>query len=126
MGKAGAGQGNFVECTSLCLKITEKVAFKIASEASYVYNLIKNGQFGEFLKKFKCDIFGDFKTLCTFVSSFLAVFRLTIHNLSAAIALAVPDETRRLTPSITLKIYLIFIYWMPKKVLMDISHNCLR
>ena len=43
---------------SWCLKITEKVSFNIASEASYVYilseqNLIKsakNGQFGEFLK----------------------------------------------------------------------------
>ena len=41
-----------------CLKITEKVSFYIASEASYVYilseqKLIKNaenGQFGEFLK----------------------------------------------------------------------------
>ena len=41
-----------------CLKITEKVAFNIASEASYVYILsgqkfiknAKNGQFDEFLK----------------------------------------------------------------------------
>ena len=36
-----------------CLKITEKVAFNIASEASYVYIFIKNtknGQFGEFYK----------------------------------------------------------------------------
>ena len=41
-----------------CLKITQKVAFNIASEASYVYILsgqkftenAKNGQFGEFLK----------------------------------------------------------------------------
>ena len=41
-----------------CLKITEKVAFNIASEASYVYILrgqkfpknAKNGQYGEFLK----------------------------------------------------------------------------
>ena len=41
-----------------CLKITEKVSFNIASEASYVYifsgqKFIKNaqnGQFGEFLK----------------------------------------------------------------------------
>ena len=41
-----------------CLKITEKVSFNIASEASYVYILsgqkliknAKNGQFGEFLK----------------------------------------------------------------------------
>ena len=40
-----------------CLKITQKVAFKIASEASYAYILsgqkfiksAKNGQFGEFL-----------------------------------------------------------------------------
>ena len=44
--------------TAQCLKITEKVAFYIASEASYVYILsahkfIKNakkGYFGEFLK----------------------------------------------------------------------------
>ena len=43
------------------------------------------------------------KSNCTLVSSFLAVFRLTIHNLSAAMALAVPDETSRLTPSMTLK-----------------------
>ena len=43
---------------SLCLKIAEKVAFDIASEASYVYILsrqkfiknAKNGQFGEFMK----------------------------------------------------------------------------
>ena len=43
------------------LKITEKVSFKIASEASYVYifsgqKFIKNakiGQFGEFLKNLK-------------------------------------------------------------------------
>ena len=37
-----------------CLKITEKVAFNIASEASYVYIFIKNtknGQFGEFYIK---------------------------------------------------------------------------
>ena len=41
-----------------CLKITEKVSFNIASEASYVYILsgqkliknAKNAQFGEFLK----------------------------------------------------------------------------
>ena len=41
-----------------CLKITEKVSFKIASEASYVYILswqkliksAKNGQFGELLE----------------------------------------------------------------------------
>ena len=48
-----------------CLKITEKVSFNIASVASYDYIFIKNpknGQFGEFLK---CDIFGDFQTLCT-------------------------------------------------------------
>ena len=41
-----------------CLKITEKVSFNIAIEASYVYILsgqkliknAKNGHFGEFLK----------------------------------------------------------------------------
>ena len=44
--------------TALCLKITEKVSFDIASEASYVYIFsgqkfvknAKNGRFGEFLK----------------------------------------------------------------------------
>ena len=44
--------------TSQWLKITEKVSFYIASEASYVYisveksstKMPKNGQFGEFLK----------------------------------------------------------------------------
>ena len=40
---------------SQCLKITEKVAFNIASEASYVYILsgqkfIKNAKIGDFLK----------------------------------------------------------------------------
>ena len=43
---------------SRCLKITEKVSFNIASEASYVYILsglqliknAKNGHFDEFLK----------------------------------------------------------------------------
>ena len=44
-----------------CLKITQKVAFNIASEASYVYILsgqkfIKNAKIG----KFKCDILSDF------------------------------------------------------------------
>ena len=44
-----------------CLKITEKVSFNIASEASYVYILsehkliknAKNSQFGEFLKTWR-------------------------------------------------------------------------
>ena len=39
-----------------CLKITEKVASNIASEASYVYIFIKNtinGKFGEFYKEKK-------------------------------------------------------------------------
>ena len=47
-----------LHANSQCLKITEKVAFSIASEASYVYILsgqkfiknAKNGQFGKFLK----------------------------------------------------------------------------
>ena len=58
-----------------CLKIPEKVAFIIASEASYVYILngqkfiknAKNSQFGDFLKtwkKLKCDFSSDFQTLC--------------------------------------------------------------
>ena len=42
----------------MCLKITEKVLFNMASEASYIYILsgqkfiknAKNSQFGEFLK----------------------------------------------------------------------------
>ena len=48
----------FLNTMARCLKITEKVSFNIASEASYVYILsgkkliknAKNGQFGEFLK----------------------------------------------------------------------------
>ena len=48
---------HFPSCTQ-CLKITEEVAFNIASEASYVCILsrqkfiknAKNGQFGDFLK----------------------------------------------------------------------------
>ena len=82
--------------TSRCLKITEKVSFKIASEACYVYilsgqKLIKNAKNGSFwrvfenlklavkqcyqtgqkmvenakIEKFKCDILGDFQTLCS-------------------------------------------------------------
>ena len=51
-------QDNIKLRVSQCLKITEKVSFNIASEASYVYifcgqKLIKNaknGHFGEFLK----------------------------------------------------------------------------
>ena len=50
--------GYMYRLESQCLKITEKVAFNIASDASYVYNLsgqkliknAKNSQFGEFLK----------------------------------------------------------------------------
>ena len=80
-----------------CLKITEKVSFNIASEASYIYILsgqkfikkVKNGQFWKTeacgqtvlpnrsiligqklmenakIEKFKCDILGDFQTLCS-------------------------------------------------------------
>ena len=51
-------QDNILLRVSQCLKITEKVSFNIASEASYVYILsgqkliknAKNGHFGEFLK----------------------------------------------------------------------------
>ena len=58
------GWGQFGPCTR-CLKITEKVSFNIASEASYVY--ISSGQ--KFIKiakieKLKCDILDDFWTLC--------------------------------------------------------------
>ena len=54
---------------SQCLKVTEIVAFNIASEASKVY--IENGQ--KFIKntknrwkmpKLKCDILADFQPLC--------------------------------------------------------------
>ena len=46
--------------------VFKNVAFKIASEASYFYTLsgqkfIKNAK----IKKFKCDIFSDFQTLCS-------------------------------------------------------------
>ena len=48
-----------VKTDAKCLKITEKVSFNIASEASYVYILsgqkliknAKNRQFGEFFEK---------------------------------------------------------------------------
>ena len=76
---------------SRCLKITEKVSFNIASEASYVYilmeqKLIQNGNNGPFcgqtvlpdrsvligqklvenakIKKIKCDILCNFQTVC--------------------------------------------------------------
>ena len=42
-----------VQVLSRCLKITEKVSFNIASEASYLYILLKMPKivyFGEFLK----------------------------------------------------------------------------
>ena len=80
-------------------EITEKVAFNIAIEVSYIYILsgqkfIKNAKNGEFLgffenlklavkqcyqtvqflmdqmPKFKCDILGNFQTLCTHVVLF--------------------------------------------------------
>ena len=52
------GSKSYFATMTQCLKITEKVSFNIASEASYVYILsgqkliknAKNGQFGEFLK----------------------------------------------------------------------------
>ena len=53
-------------CTQ-CLKITEKVSFNIASEASYVYIWVnksaKNGSFLRIFANIKWDIFGDFQTL---------------------------------------------------------------
>ena len=60
---------------SQCLKITEKVAFNIASEASYVYmsfligqKLVENAK----IQKFKCDFLSDFQTLCfLFITYFL-------------------------------------------------------
>ena len=58
-----------------CLKITKKVAFNIASEASYVYmsflkgqKLVENAK----IQKFKCDFLSDFQTLCfLFITYFL-------------------------------------------------------
>ena len=63
---------------SRCLKITEKVAFNIASEASYVYifsgqKLIKNAKNGQFWRVFEnltkigekyqdCDTLSSFQT----------------------------------------------------------------
>ena len=73
-----------------CLKITEKVSFNIASEASYVYissgqKVIKNAKIGLLslrsisvtrqvnfdrtktgtkFQKLKCDIFGNFQAMC--------------------------------------------------------------
>ena len=49
---------------SRCLKITEKVSFNSASEASYRslligQNLMKNAK----IEKLKCDILFDFQTL---------------------------------------------------------------
>ena len=77
-----------VQVLSRCLKITEKVSFNIASEASYLYILLKMPKivyFGEFLKTWslrsnsvtrqvsfnrtkiggKCDILSNFQTMCT-------------------------------------------------------------
>ena len=56
--KTETKKSNYLLYYAQCLKITEKVAFNIASEASYGYILsgqkfiknAKNGQFGEFLK----------------------------------------------------------------------------
>ena len=54
---------------ALCLKITKKVSFKIASEASYVLmilsgqKLVKNAK----IEKLNCDISDDFQTLCFLV-----------------------------------------------------------
>ena len=66
-----------IEDGAQCLKITEKVAFNIASEASYVYILsgqkfIKNAKTGQKMSKLKCDILGDFQTMC-----FRILFRVT-------------------------------------------------
>ena len=93
------------------MKITEKVSFNIASQASYVYILsgqklienAKNGQFwrvfenlklavkqnyqtGQFLigqklvgnakiRKFICDILGDFQTMCVYARHLLFTFK---------------------------------------------------
>ena len=39
-----------VRCHSQCLKVTEKVSFNIASEASFVFISLKMGNFGDCLK----------------------------------------------------------------------------
>ena len=67
-----------------CLKITEKVAFNSASEASYVYILsgqtfiknAKSSQFATYLfcrtkyQKIKCDILSNLQTMCYYVPRF--------------------------------------------------------
>ena len=70
------GQGLILHgSTSLaqCLKITEKVALNIASEASYIskssLEMPKNSQFWLVLENLKlenlkCDILDDFQTMC--------------------------------------------------------------
>ena len=60
-----------------CLKIIEKVAFNIASEARSVYilsesKLVKNAK----IEKLKCDFFGDFQTLRLRCNDPLAYFLL--------------------------------------------------
>ena len=77
LSKKGVVQSKFYAHTQ-CLKITENVSFNIASESSYVY--ILSGQkfkkmpkmvnFGDFFKIAKCDILGNFQTLCTHVVLF--------------------------------------------------------
>ena len=59
---------SFISAFAQWLKITEKVAFNIASEASYVYiwsgqKFIKNAKNGRFWVFEKCDIFSNFQTL---------------------------------------------------------------
>ena len=46
-----------------CLKVTEKVAFNIPSEASYIlyFDWIKVHQKCQKIEKLICDFFGDFK-----------------------------------------------------------------
>ena len=94
------------ELASQCLKITEKVSFNIASEASYIYILsgqkfMKNAN-GEFLinwslrsnsitrqvnfnrtkigGKFKCDILGDFQTLWASYIPFYSPFVMSVFS----------------------------------------------
>ena len=61
MPKSDKGDVSNLIPSSQCLKLAQKVAFNIASEASYIYILsgqkfienAKNSQFGEFLKNLK-------------------------------------------------------------------------
>ena len=65
-----------IKPSSQCLKITEKVSFTSASEASYIYTLsvsrqklVENAK----IEKSKWDILVDFQTLCFIILDFRLV-----------------------------------------------------